>query len=220
MADFDDAERFDEQIASLEQSLGGAQSIAASFNSELSKLHSAMGEASRDVTVLSGGIGRGLRRSFDGLIFDGKKLSDALRGVAKSMVDTAYSAAIKPVTSQLGGLLAGGMGALMGARLPFAEGAGFVQGRVMPFATGGVFSDPHAFPMRGGAGILGEAGPEAILPLSRGADGKLGVRSGGQGRAINVVFNVTTPDVDGFRRSQTQIAAQLARALGRGERNR
>ncbi len=220
MADLDDAERLDEQIASLEQSLGGAQSIAVSFNSELAKLQSTMGETSRDVTVLSGGISRGLRRSFDGLIFDGMKLSDALRGVAQSMIDTAYSAAIKPVTQQLGGLLAGGVQAFMGARLPFADGAGIMQGRISPFATGGVFSGPHTFPMRGGTGLLGEAGPEAILPLSRGSDGKLGVRSGGQGRVVNVVVNVATPDVEGFRRSQTQIAAQMSRALGRGERNR
>lgn len=220
MADLDDAERLDEQIASLEQSLGGAQSIAASFNSELAKLQSTMGDTSRDVMVLSGGISRGLRRSFDGLIFDGMKLSDALRGVAKTMIDTAYSAAIKPVTQQLGGLLAGGVQAVMGARLPFADGGGFAQGRVMPFAAGGVFSGPHAFPMRGGMGLLGEAGPEAILPLSRGTDGKLGVRSGGQGRVVNVVVNVATPDVEGFRRSQTQIAAQMSRALGRGDRNR
>ncbi|MEY8838725.1 phage tail tape measure protein, partial [Cribrihabitans sp. XS_ASV171] len=77
------------------------------------------------------------------------------------------------------------------------------------------------FPMRGGMGLMGEAGPEAIMPLARGPDGKLGVRqSGGGGRAVNVVMNITTPDVQGFRRSQGQIAAQMSRALGRGNRNR
>jgi hypothetical protein len=37
---------------------------------------------------------------------------------------------------------------------------------------------------------------------------------------VNVVFNITTPDVAGFQRSQSQIAAQMSRALGRGDRNR
>ena len=58
------------------------------------------------------------------------------------------------------------------------------------------------------------------VPLARGPDGKLGVRNSGGGRAVNVVMNITTPDVQGFRRSQGQIAAQMSRALGRGSRNR
>ncbi len=104
---------------------------------------------------------------------------------------------------------------------PFANGAGFAQGRVMPFARGGVVSQPTMFPMRGGRGLMGEAGPEAIMPLARGADGRLGVQTSGAGaRAVNVTVNVTTPDVKGFERSQSQIAAQMARALARGDRNR
>jgi hypothetical protein len=37
---------------------------------------------------------------------------------------------------------------------------------------------------------------------------------------VNVVINVTTPDVQGFERSQGQIAAQAARVLARAQRNR
>jgi phage-related minor tail protein len=68
-------------------------------------------------------------------------------------------------------------------------------------------------------GLMGEAGPEAIMPLARGADGKLGVKARGGGE-VRVVMNIQTPDVEGFRRSQAQIAAQLGRAIGRGNRNR
>jgi phage-related minor tail protein len=56
------------------------------------------------------------------------------------------------------------------------------------------------------------------MPLARGADGKLGVRAS-QSRPVTVVMNVTTPDVAGFRRSESQIAARLSRALARGDRN-
>ena len=90
----------------------------------------------------------------------------------------------------------------------------------MPFASGGVVSGPVRFPMRGGTGLMGEAGPEAIMPLSRGSDGRLGVRTEGGGRPVQVVMNISTPDVDGFRRSGTQVAAQMSRALGRGQRIR
>jgi len=47
----------------------------------------------------------------------------------------------------------------------------------------------------------------------------VGVRGGGGG-GVSVVMNITTPDVQGFQRSQGQIAAQMSRALGRGNRNR
>ena len=66
---------------------------------------------------------------------------------------------------------------------------------------------------------MGEAGPEAILPLSRGADGKLGIRAGGSGGAVQVTMNISTPDVAGFRRSQSQIAAEMSRAIQSGRRN-
>jgi len=89
----------------------------------------------------------------------------------------------------------------------------------MPFARGGVVSGPTTFPMQGGTGLMGEAGPEAIMPLTRGADGRLGVRTQGGG-AVTVNMNITTPDAGGFQRSQGQIATQMARALGRGQRNR
>jgi phage-related minor tail protein len=73
--------------------------------------------------------------------------------------------------------------------------------------------------MRGGQGLMGEAGPEAIMPLARGPDGRLGVQSAG-GRPVTVVIYISTPDVQGFQRSQSQVAAQVSRALSRGQRNR
>jgi phage-related minor tail protein len=89
----------------------------------------------------------------------------------------------------------------------------------MPFAKGGVVSSPTTFPMRGATGLMGEAGPEAIMPLARGPDGSLGVRGAGGG-AVTVNMNIASPDVAGFQRSRGQIATQMARALGRSQRYR
>ena len=113
-----------------------------------------------------------------------------------------------------------GIGGMLSGAMPFAHGGAFVQGRVMPFAKGGVVSQPTHFPMRGATGLMGEAGPEAIMPLRRGADGRLGVAAAAGGaRPVNVTVNVSTPDVAGFQRSHAQIAAQLGRVMARGERN-
>ena len=208
-----------EQLQALEAQLGSSVSMVAAFDGELARMRETMVFTGREVNTLSSGISGGLRKAFDGLVFDGMKLNDALKSVANTIVDTVYSIAMKPVTGALGGLLAQGVAGVMGAGMPFANGGAFSQGRVMPSAKGGVVSSPTGFPMRGGMGLMGEAGPEAIMPLTRGPDGRLGVQAAG-GRAVNVVMNITTPDVQGFQRSQSQVAAQVSRALSRGQRNR
>ncbi len=212
---------FEDRLEGLEVRLGDAATVTASFDAELARMRDNMLYTGREVGTLSTRFGSGLRRAFDGVVFDGMKLSDALRGVAKSMADAAYSAAMRPVQNALGGAIANGVNALTSAVLPFAQGGAFAQGRVMPFAKGGVVTAPTGFAMRGGMGLMGEAGPEAIMPLARGADGRLGVQmQGGGARPVQVVMHVSTPDAESFRASRSQIAAEMSRALGRGARNR
>lgn len=220
MAEIDGLDALETQVDALKRSLGDATGVAAGFEVELQRIRGTMAQTGQDVAALERGLSRGLRRAFDGVLLDGAKLSDALDTVARSMINATYNAAVKPVTDHVGGLLAQGVGSLMGGLFPFAEGAPFSQGRVMPFANGGVVGGPTYFPMRGGTGLMGEAGPEAIMPLARGSDGKLGVRTEGGGRPVQVVMNITTPDAGSFRRSEAQIAAQMGRAIARGQRNR
>lgn len=220
MTDYkDEIEGLDETTDGLRVTLDSTSAMVTSFDSELRRMRESLSATNKDVATLEKGMSRGLRKAFDGLVFDGQSLSDALDTVATSMVNATYNAAIKPITDHAGGLLASGVGSLVQSVLPFADGAPFSQGRVMPFATGGIVSGATPFGMRGGMGVMGEAGPEAIMPLARGPDGKLGVRGGG-GASTSIVMNITTPDVQGFARSQNQIAAQMNRALGRAGRNR
>ena len=219
MSESDALQGFSDQVDALEENLAQATGMTASFDAELRSVRRSLAATGQDAKTLEKGLSRGLRNAFEGVVFDGMKLSDALEGIARSMMNTAFNAALRPVTNQVGSVIAGGVGALVQGVLPFEAGAGFVQGRVMPFANGGVVSGPVMFPMRGGTGLMGEAGPEAIMPLARGADGRLGVRASGGGRPVNVVMNIQTSDVEGFRRSSGQIAAQMGRAIGRGQRN-
>ncbi|MEO9575995.1 MAG: phage tail tape measure protein [Tateyamaria sp.] len=220
MSDYkDEIEGLEETADGLRVTLDATSAMVTSFDSELRRMRESLSATNKDVSTLEKGMSRGLRKAFDGLVFDGEGLSDALDTLATSMVNATYNAAIKPITDHAGGLLASGVGSLVQSVLPFADGAPFSQGRVMPFATGGIVSGATPFGMRGGMGVMGEAGPEAIMPLARGPDGKLGVRGGG-GASTSIVMNITTPDVQGFARSQNQIAAQMNRALGRAGRNR
>jgi len=219
MDDLDRLDDLDAQVSALDENFGAAAGMAAAFNGEMARVRASFAGTGRDVATLERGMSRGLKRAIDGAVLRGDSLSQTLDTLANSMISTAFNAAVRPVTDHVGGLLAQGVGGLVSGLFPFGKGASFAQGRVQPFASGGVVSGPVTFPMRGGTGLMGEAGPEAIMPLARGSDGKLGVRGEGGG-AVHVVMNVTTPDAEGFRRSQSQIAAQLGRAIGHGRRNR
>ena len=158
---------------------------------ETEALKTQMGELDR----LAQGLGNRLASAFAGAALQGRSLQDVLKGLALSLSRMALSAALKP------------LGAAIGSAM----------GRVTPFADGGVVNSPVLFPMRGGAtGLMGEAGPEAIMPLARGADGKLGLRAGA---GAQVTVNIQTPDAQSFQRSQSQVQAAIARAVARGQRN-
>jgi phage-related minor tail protein len=205
---------------SLGRSLDEMRGITATFSGELADAAKAMQTMDGEAQKLSRSLSSSLRGAFDKAVFGGEKLSTVFRDLLGSVADKALDAALKPVTNALGTGLTGAVGGLSGAlsaAFGFADGGAFSSGRVRAFARGGVVNGPTLFPMRGGTGLMGEAGPEAIMPLSRGADGRLGVAAPGGGNGTPVVINISTPDVDGFQRSRGQVSAQLARAVRRGQ---
>ena len=157
-----------------------------------------------------------LTSAFQGVALRGRDLGDVLRSLALSLSRMALQAAFRPLeqgmTSLVSGVVSSGVSA-------FAKGGVIQNALPVPFASGGVIASPVTFPLAGGrTGLAGEAGPEAIMPLARGPDGKLGVRAQGSA-GVSVTVNVSTPDAESFRRSETQIAAMLARAVTLGQRN-
>jgi phage-related minor tail protein len=154
---------------------------------------------------LADGVGRALSSALRGAVTDGKSLKSVLSEVAQSFADIALRAAFKPI----GTLVSGAIESLFTATNPALQ--------VRPFAAGGVLASPAYFPMPQGLGLAGEAGPEAILPLSRGSDGRLGVAGGGGG-SVNVTFNVTANDARSFVTSEAEVSAMLLRAVRRGTR--
>lgn len=109
-------------------------------------------------------------------------VADLLNQFAAMAANKAFSSLLDPLFSGIG---SGDAAAPLSLN---ARGNVFSGGKVQAFANGGVVSGPTMFPMAKGAGLMGEAGPEAIMPLKRGADGKLGVAGGGGGGVIEVVL--------------------------------
>jgi phage-related minor tail protein len=169
-------------------------------------------DAMANLTRLSDGFGRQLSGALKDAVVGGKSLDDILRKVGLNLAGMALNQGLQPLAGVFS-RIAGGLFGSLGSALPFAKGG------IVPFASGGVVSAPTYFPMQGGrTGLMGEAGAEAILPLQRGADGRLGVATGNGGGGVNVVFNVTTQDAASFRKSEAQITGMLARAVSRGSR--
>lgn len=96
-----------------------------------------------------------------------------------------------------------------------AMGNAFADGNVIPFARGGIVNSPTLFPMANGMGLMGEAGPEAVMPLKR-VNGKLGVvMSGGGGQVIqNFYINGSVTQKTAAQMRQEEAIKQR-RAVGR-----
>jgi hypothetical protein len=98
-----------------------------------------------------------LTSAVTGLIDGTKSLKESLSGLLKSFGQMFLQA---------------GMQGLVGSIFPSAKGNAFAQNKIVPYANGGLVNRPTL-------SLMGEAGPEAVLPLKRGANGQLGVQVAG-----------------------------------------
>ena len=114
------------------------------------------------------------------------------------------------------------------APLPNAKGNVFMNSPSLSSFSNQVHDRPQLFAFAKGAGVFGEAGPEAIMPLTRGADGNLGVRAHGGGETnvnIEIVNNgspvqaTTTQSTapDGTKLIKVVLEAVAGDVRGRGK---
>ena len=163
-----------------------------------------------------GSFAGAMTRAFTQAVSGGKQFDDVLKSLALKLSDLAVKSAFKSVAGGLSGSLDSILGGMTGGSGQISLNA---MGAIKPFAAGGVIGAPTYFPLSsGGLGLAGEAGPEAIVPLARGPDGRLGVGFGGAA-APNVTVHIATPDVASFQRSEAYITGQIARAVARGQRS-
>ncbi|MDB5533979.1 MAG: transfer agent like protein, partial [Hyphomicrobiales bacterium] len=166
-----------------------------------------------DLTSSVTAFSKVMTQAFATSITGGKQFEDVLKSLA-------LKAAFKPIENAFAsGAVYQALSGLFGGSAHNAPGAprAFAGGGIKPFAAGGVIGTPSYFPlMDGGVGLAGEAGPQAIVTLQRGPDGKLGIAGQG-GNTIHV--SIATPDVESFRRSESYVTGQIARAVARGQRS-
>lgn len=170
-------------------------------------------DALADSERLARGFASTLTGAFTGIAVKGKDVGDVVETIGARLSSLALNLALKPVEQGIAGLFSGILGGTT-----FARGGVVADGAVRPFAKGGVVAAPTYFPLGSGTGLMGERGAEAILPLARGADGALGVRTQDSGARASVTVNVSTPDVASFRRSDAYLSGLVARAVARAQR--
>jgi phage-related minor tail protein len=155
-------------------------------------------------------------RAFRQAVRGGKQFDDVLKSVALRLSELAVKSAFKALEKGIGGDAGDILSDIFGKTGPSVI---YGMGAIKPFAAGGVIGAPSYFPLSsGGLGLAGEAGPEAIVPLTRGRDGRLGVAMAGQAAGPNVTVQIMTPDVASFQRSEAYVTGQIARAVARGQR--
>ena len=154
--------------------------------------------------------------AFMSMVEGTKSFKDAMKDMARAVIKQLFDVLVvqKLVGSfdSKSGQKSGIVGSIMGA-FGFANGGAFQGGsQIQAFANGGVVGGPTMFPMNGGkTGLMGEAGPEAIMPLKRGANGKLGVEASGGGAAtVSQNFYFTANGDESVKRIIQQEAPRIA----------
>ena len=132
---------------------------------------------------LIGFVADSMGDSFMAMVDGTKSVKDAFREMASDIVKELYRVLVVQQMVNSAKTFLGGF---------FADGGAFSGGsQIQAYADGGVVGSPTYFGMSGGkTGLMGEAGPEAIMPLKRGANGKLGVQMEGNGGGVTINQNI------------------------------
>ncbi|EHY6175827.1 phage tail tape measure protein [Escherichia coli] len=137
--------------------------------------------------------------------------SSVLREVSKILMNAAIVNGLKSL-SGAGGWL-GTVGGWISGAVANAKGGVYTSANLSAYSNT-IVDTPTYFAFAKGAGLMGEAGPEAIMPLTRAADGSLGVRAignvnGGGGFVYSPVYHISIQN----KGSNGEIDTQSARGL-------
>lgn len=147
-----------------------------------------------------------LNSAFASVLKGTADLGDALLSFASNVL---AKVAQDLFAQQFAGPISAGISAIFSA-----NGNVFNQSGVTAFAKGGIVGGPTIFPFANGVGLMGEAGPEAIMPLARGADGRLGVTAANGNSAPSVIINnYSGQDATASSDSAGNLVVEIGRAI-------
>lgn len=171
------------------------------------------GQAASATQSAMGGMVDNISNMLIGNKADWKSWSvDVLKSVQKVLTNMALVQSMKAA----GGYFGGGFGSFISSIVPNAKG-GVYDSPGLSSYSGQIVSSPTLFAFAKGAGLMGEAGPEAIMPLTRGSDGSLGVRvlglenvqNGSTSITSNNAINIDVGDInlisDGAKEQQQPV---------------
>ena len=213
-------EQFEDRIAYIDELMRRGLLTGDEYGKVMAKAFDDAGASAEKTQTLAQELGLTFTSAFEDAIVAGGDLSDVLAGLEQDIARILVRRTItEPLTNAIGGF---DFSSILSSILPSANGNAFAGGKVIPFAKGGVVSSPTMFPL----GLMGEAGPEAILPLRRGSDGKLGVSGGGSNVQVNVINNASGTQANATQREEggmsiidvvvEQVEGKMGRNLAAG----
>lgn len=169
-------------------------------------------ESLDSLSTFSDKASQALIKGFEEATLRAKSLDDVVKTVGLSLSKIALNAALKPLQTSFSSLSQSFLSSL----LPSQDSSPV---SITPFAEGGIVNRASVFGLGQGLGLMGEKGAEAIIPLSRGSDGRLGLATPSPGyKKSSVNISISTQDSESFKKSQVQIASLLSQAVAQGER--
>jgi len=151
----------------------------------------------RKLQTIADGIGDSFANAFERMVTGAASASDAIKSLAREVAALVLRQTVTgPLSESISSIFMGAFSGTSTASLGQSGTGGYHQ-----YAVGGVFSRgisgysnsvvdrPTIFPFARGVGLMGEAGPEAVMPLRRTSDGRLGVESSGKSN-MSVEINV------------------------------
>ena len=165
--------------------------------------------------------------AFENLALTGKfRFREMTVSILQDLSKIYMRMAVMKLVNYVGSYIFGGSGistaggSVGGMFATAAHGRVFNSSGLVAFARGGVVSSPTYFGFNGGRGLMGEQGSEAVMPLTRTANGNLGVQVQGMGggTVVNAPVSVSvTVNSDGSKESS--VNANEAKQLGEAIRN-
>ena len=183
-----------------------AQRVNKILIDQYSKIESELEKQAQKQKDFADNIANSFGDAFTSMADGTKTVKDAFRDMARDIIKQLYQIlVVEQMVASISGAIRGAMGGSpMQGPMP--------SGNTIPYANGGVVGSPTTFPMSGGkTGLMGEAGPEAIMPLKRGANGKLGVQmEGGATTTVVQNFNFSANGDESVKKLIAQAAPKIA----------